>query len=233
MAFRLAETVRLPVMVNYDGFYLSHTYEAAAIPEQKNVDLFLPPPPDRPAVDPENPENRHGLVGSEAMHRLLNVRYQATEAVPGIYEEVNHDFNKHMGRSWPAVDCFGPEGAPTVLVTAGAMAQTVKSFLAGPGRGEALLKIRMFRPFPAEAVRKVLGAPHIKKIVVIDRNISMGAGGIFAQEIKAALQELPCSPQVNELNVSGGLDLTPDMLARALDTEPEAGEKISWAVNLI
>ncbi len=233
MAFRLAETARLPVMVNYDGFYLSHTYEAAAIPEQKEVDLFLPSPPDRPAIDLDAPENRHGLVGSEAMHRLLSVRYQATEAVLAIYEEIYREFALRFGRRWPAVEYAGPPGAQTVLVTAGGMAQTVKSFLSGPGRGEALLRIRLFRPFPADGIRKVLGAPHVARVVVIDRNVSMGVGGIFAQEVKAALQGLPKGPQVSELNVSGGLDLSPDLLARALEAQRPEGEKINWAVNLL
>ncbi|MBS4023737.1 MAG: pyruvate ferredoxin oxidoreductase [Dethiobacter sp.] len=234
-AFRLAEEVRLPVMVCYDGFYLSHTYEAAAIPEQPQVDSFLPAPARKPAFDIDNPENRHGLVSAEAMARLLNVRYRATEMAGEKYELLDQEFYRAFGRSYEAVEYFGPKQAGTLFLTAGGMAQTIKSFLTVPGREEALLRVKQFRPFPSAGVRDILSCSHVERVIVADRNVCMGVGGIFAQEVRAALYGLPHPPQVIELNLAGGVDLTPEMLEKALAAAPgyAADEKIMWAVELL
>jgi pyruvate/2-oxoacid:ferredoxin oxidoreductase alpha subunit len=230
VAFRLAEEARIPVMVSYDGFYLSHTYEAVTIPKQDLVDSFLAPPPNCPAFDVEEPQNRHGLVNSELMSKLMNTRFAATIAAGERYTTLNTEYGKLTGRYYPAVEFTGPEKAETVFVTAGGMAQTIKSFITG--RGEALARIKQFRPFPIEALQAVLCRPEVKRIVVVDRNASMGVGGIFAQEVRAALYGASHTPQIVEFNVSGGLDLTPSLLEKAL-SEAEGKEKMIWAVNLL
>lgn len=232
VAFRLAAEACVPVMVSYDGFYLSHTYEAVTIPSQEQVDRFLPPAPVRPAFSLDEPQNRHGIVNSEVMSRLINDRFAAAAAAGRRYAVLNKEYAKITGRSYPAVEMYGPDKAGTVFVTAGGMAQTVKSFIAAPKRSESLVKIKQFRPFPAEDVRDALALPHIERIIVIDRNASMGVGGIFAQEVRAALYGAPSAPEMVELNLSGGLDLTPTVLEKALHAV-SAGEKMIWAVNLL
>jgi pyruvate/2-oxoacid:ferredoxin oxidoreductase alpha subunit len=232
-AFRLAEEMRLPVMVNYDGFYLSHTYEAAVIPDQSQVDRFLPAPALKPAFDLDSPENRHGLVASESMARLINIRYQATEMAGEKQYELEKEFAKALGRSYGAVEYFGPDMAGTLLLTAGGMSQTIKSFLSNPGREEALLRVKQFRPFPVQKIRDILSRPHVEKVVVADRNVSMGIGGIFAQEVRAALYGLPHMPRIIELNLAGGLDLTPAILEKALAACDAGSQKIIWAVELL
>lgn len=231
MSFRLAEEVKIPVMVCYDGFYLSHTYEAVSIPSQAAADCFLAAPPSAPAFDIDVPQNHHGIVNSELMSGLLHARFGATSAAGERYRAVNTDFATVMGRSYPAVEYCGPEEAETVFLTAGGMAQTINSFITAPGRKEALVRIRQFRPFPKEDVCQVLRRPGIKKVIVVDRNASMGVGGIFAQEVRAALYGMETVPAMAELNLSGGLDLTPAILERALVATDE--KKMVWAVNLL
>ena len=232
LAFRLADETRVPVMVCYDGFYLSHTYEAVSIPLQSVVDRFLPPPPCKPAFDLEAPENRHGIVNSELMSKLANTRFAVTAAVGGRYLELNEEYGKLTGRLYPAVEYCGPEAAKIIFVTAGGMAQTINSFIASPQRNEALVRIKQFRPFPVEEVQRIFRQPHVERMIVVDRNASMGVGGIFAQEIRAALYGTAHAPEMIELNLSGGLDLTPDILENALHAA-ENGEKMIWAVNLL
>jgi pyruvate/2-oxoacid:ferredoxin oxidoreductase alpha subunit len=231
IAFRLAEEARVPVMVAYDGFYLSHTYEAVIIPEQETVDRFLPKPSTGPAFDLDSPVNHHGIVNSEVMSGLMNTRFAATAAVGARYAELADEYGKLTGRHYPAVEYSGKEKADTVFVTAGAMAQTIKSFITTPVRDEALLRIKRFRPFPAGEIRHALAQGYIRRVIVVDRNASMGVGGIFAQETRAALYGADYMPEIIELNLSGGLDLTFDVLEKAL-AAASVGEKMIWAVNL-
>jgi pyruvate ferredoxin oxidoreductase alpha subunit len=233
VAFRLAEEAKTPVMVSYDGFYLSHTYEAVAIPDQATIDSFLEAPPDKVAFDVEAPENRHGIVNSELMSRLMHTRFTAMAGIEALYEQLNRDYTVLTGRSYPAVDWAGPDDAETVFVTAGGMAQTIKSYISAPERNEAMMRIKQFRPFPSEAVRALLGRPRLRRIIMVDRNASVGVGGIFAQEVRSALYGLPRAPEMVELNLSGGLDLTPAILEKAGVEAAKGEQKIIWAVNLL
>jgi pyruvate/2-oxoacid:ferredoxin oxidoreductase alpha subunit len=233
VAFRLAEEASIPVMISYDGFYLSHTYEAVNIPDQESVDRFLAPPPTGPAFDKDAPENRHGIVNSELMSKLMSARFAATAAMGPLYHALNEEYARLMGRGYPAVEWVGPKGAETVFITAGGMAQTINSFISSPDRCEAMVRIKQFRPFPVDDVRRVLNLPTIKWIIVVDRNASMGVGGIFAQEVRAALYGAIGTPEMVELNLSGGLDLTPTILERAVNEAVGSEEKMIWAVNLL
>ncbi|EEG76341.1 pyruvate flavodoxin/ferredoxin oxidoreductase domain protein [Dethiobacter alkaliphilus] len=230
LAFGLAEKVRLPVLVSYDGFYLSHTYEAVEIPDQKTADSFLPAAPQQPAFDVEAPENRHGLVNSEQMAKLMKARFAATAAAGPEYAALNDGYLRLTGRGYPAVEYTGNSEAKTVFVTAGSMAQTIKSFISG--RDEALVRIKQFRPFPVAELRYFLSQPQIQQVIIVDRNASMGVGGIFAQEVRSALYGLEQMPQTAEFNLAGGLDLTPKLLEKCLDAAG-GGEKLIWAVNLL
>ncbi|MDW7650159.1 MAG: pyruvate ferredoxin oxidoreductase [Bacillota bacterium] len=232
VAFRLAQEAHIPVMVVYDGFYLSHTYEAVTIPDQETVDRFLPQPPSGPAFDLESPANRHGIVNSEVMSKLMNSRFAATAAMGSLYPVLNDEYARCTGRSYPAVEYSGKDKADTLFMTAGGMAQTIKSFLAAPQRDEALVRLKQFRPFPAEEVRCILAQPHVRRVIMVDRNASMGVGGIFAQEVRAALYGADYMPEIIELNLSGGVDLTPAILEKALNAA-SGGEKMIWAVNLL
>ena len=232
LAFRLAEELHTPVMVSYDGFYLSHTYEAVNIPSQEVIDQFLPNPRSQALFDLNAPVNHHGIVGSEAMSQLMQTRFKAMARVRDRYELLNTQYAGITRRNYPAVEYSGPENAKTLFVTAGGMAQTIKSFLSSPERDEALVRIKMFRPFPVEDIHRYLAQSHVERIIIVDRNVCMGVGGIFAQEVKAALAGLSGLPELVELNLAGGLDLTPDLLKKALLAVHE-GEKMIWAVNLL
>lgn len=231
LAFRLTEESRIPVMVVYDGFYLSHVYEAVSIPTQELVDSFLPAPPLIPAFDMNAPQNHHGLANAAMMSQLMHSRHLATCDVGEIYTQLNNDYALVMGRSYPAVEYLGPKDAKTIFIAAGAMAQTIHSFVAERTDGEALVRIKQFRPFPVKEIVAQLSHPRIRRVIVVDRNASMGVGGIFAQEVKAALYGAVHQPQLVELNVSGGQDLTPAVLIEAL-RRAALGKQTIWAVKL-
>ncbi len=233
-AYALAEMLLLPCMVVYDGFYISHTYEAVEIPAPEETASFPGPPAFAPQVDPNRPCNLHGLVSGEAMARLVRERHRDHRRVPEALAEINRRFAALFGRCYLPAAGAALEGAGTVLITAGSNAETLLSLL--PLLKEhrtGLITLRLVHPFPGRAVRELLQACAARRVVVIDRTCSPGTGGILAQKLRSALYDLPQRPVIENLILAGGLDLSPDMLERLLgdDAAPAdfAGER--WGVE--
>jgi pyruvate/2-oxoacid:ferredoxin oxidoreductase alpha subunit len=193
MAFKIAEKLRLPAMVILDAFFLSHTSEPIDIPERGAVRDFLP------AFDPQDlwldPDNPH-TFGSIAMNDVyMEFRWHIQkdmERAKGIIREVHEDFNHHFGRRYHQVEGCLLDDAEIVIVCTGTAASTGRvaiETLRDMGERAGMVKIKTFRPFPSEELREVLRGK--KKVAVIDRNFSPGAQGIWAQEIRSVLCELP------------------------------------------
>jgi pyruvate/2-oxoacid:ferredoxin oxidoreductase alpha subunit len=127
---------------------------------------------------------------------------------------VDQEFKNEFGRSYGIVEPIMVEDAEIVLVTAGSITSTTRMVvrdLRKQGHKIGLLKIRLFRPFPVEAARDALKGK--KKIAVIDRNISLGSGGIFCQELRAALIHSPDHPLTYSYIAGvGGTDVTPEVI---------------------
>jgi pyruvate/2-oxoacid:ferredoxin oxidoreductase alpha subunit len=213
-AFRLAEAVNLPVMVVLDAFYLSHTFEPVDVPEQEQVDRFLPPLSPRIRLETDAPCALNQLVSPAA---YMEMRYNievAMQAALKRFGEIDGEFEKIFGRKHGPIEAVHCEDAEIILVTTGTATGTCRQVVAdlrSQGEGIGLLKIKMFRPFPTTLLRRHLGSAH--KVAVIDRNFSFGASGIFAQEIRAALCNHPRCPAIfGYVAGLGGRDITPDTL---------------------
>jgi pyruvate/2-oxoacid:ferredoxin oxidoreductase alpha subunit len=214
LAFGLAEAVNLPVMVVMDAFYLSHTFEPIDVPHSRQADRFLPPPAPRIRLDTADPCGLNPLVSPAAYMEMRYNMQLAMEQVRQRFGWLEEKFGDIFQRTYGPVEAIHCKDADIILVTTGTVTGTCRQVLAElRGRGEkaGLFKIKMFRPFPADLIRRHLASA--KKIAVIDRNFSFGAGGIFAQEIRAALYTLDHRPQVfGYIAGLGGRDITPDTL---------------------
>ena len=213
-AFRLAEAVNLPVMVVLDAFYLSHTFEPVDVPDQETVDRFLPPPAPRIRMDTADPCAVNQLVTPAAYMEMRYNTQVAMEEAAGRLVQIEKEFETIFDRAYGPVEAIGCEDAEIILVTTGTVTSTCRLVLSDlQSRGEkvGLFKLKMFRPFPSDLICRHLGSA--SKIAVIDRNISFGAGGIFAQEIRAALCNLDSHSDVfGYVAGLGGRDITPDTL---------------------
>jgi len=232
MAFRLAETVNLPVMVVLDAFFLSHTFEPVDEPDAGAVDVFLPPYAPRFRMDLEKPFNFGQMVPPA---QYMEMRYSIQTGMAAAlrrYEPLGNDFARHFGRAQAVVEAVDCRDARIVLVTSGTVTSTCREVigrLRREGERVGLLKIKMFRPFPFDLIREHLGGA--EKVAVIDRNVSFGACGIFAQEVRAALCNLPVRPRVfGYIAGLGGRDITPQTIEEIYNrtrTEPQpAGDGI-------
>ncbi|MFZ5558180.1 MAG: pyruvate ferredoxin oxidoreductase [Pseudomonadota bacterium] len=188
-AFRLGEALSLPVMVCMDGFVLTHAVERIDLPEQATVDEYLPPFEPRQVLDPAHPVTIGAMVGPEA---FTEVRYlahhrqlQALDMIPQLAAEFEQEFSRVSGG---LVHGYRLDGAETVVVAMGSVNGTLKDVVdeqrtAGVPVGS--LAVCTYRPFPLTAVRKALESA--KRVVVIDRALSVGLGGPLASDVRKAL----------------------------------------------
>ncbi len=188
-AFRLAEQVSVPVMVCMDGFILTHAYEQVEIPTQEQVDRYLPPFKPRQVLDPKEPVSIGAMVGPEA---YMEVRYlahlkqmQALDIIPGLAKDFANIFGRESGG---LVSSYFVDDAETVVVALGSVLGTIKDTideLRAQGERIGCLGIKVFRPFPVGAVREALKGA--KRVVVIEKSLAIGLGGIVANNIRTAM----------------------------------------------
>jgi pyruvate/2-oxoacid:ferredoxin oxidoreductase alpha subunit len=236
LAYKIAEQAQLPVMVMMDAFIVSHINEPVEIPTAEQVDAFLPSRKAPFKLDVQDPF-AYGLVTGP--DHYMEVRHAVQEAMTQALEITRREFQAfklHFGRAYEPVETYRVDGADTVLVMAGALAGVCKDaidMLWNEGKKVGMAKIKVFRPLPVVDIRQIVGDR--KTVVVVDRNLSPGTGGIFAQEIRSCLSGLPQRPNIiGAVAGLGGRDVTEDDLFelanRALAGKLEE-DKIEW-INL-
>jgi pyruvate/2-oxoacid:ferredoxin oxidoreductase alpha subunit len=235
-AYRIAEQVYLPVMIALDAFLVSHFVEPVDVPEQEQVDAFLPPLDLPHRFDVENPGFLMPVVSSEYYRHYKHSAQIAMDSVREVAVQADQEFGQRFGRGYGVCESLMMEDAEVVVVTAGSMTSTARLAvmnLRQQGNKVGLLKLRLFRPFPVLALQKALIGK--KKIAVIDRNISLGGGGIFCQELKAALIHSPDHPKIYSYIAGiGGTDVPPEVIEKiALSTEelPSPADAPEWIMN--
>jgi pyruvate ferredoxin oxidoreductase alpha subunit len=189
-AFRIAEELSIPVMVCMDGFLLTHASERVDVPAQDQVDAFLPRYEPRQVLDPDQPVSIGAMVGPEA---FTEVRYlacermwEALDLIPAVAAEFRAGFGRDSGG---LVRPYLIDDAEIVVLALGSVLGTIKDAvdeLRAGGLRVGVLGIGTFRPFPADAVRVALGA-HRQHIVVIERAVAPGSGGIVTGDVRTAV----------------------------------------------
>ncbi len=247
-AFKIAEhsDIQLPVMVNLDGFHISHTLENVNIlPDQVVSDFvgFRKPANVRveylgrevPAVlDGVTPISLGIIALSDYYYEFKMMLVDAIDKVKSVIKEVHNDYLKVSWRGYGdgLIDPYGVDGADIVLVIMGSAAGTVKYVvkkLLESGLRVGVLRLRTFRPFPYEEVVKVLSG--VKVIGVMDRATSPGAyGAPLFNELRSALYDLDSRPTVvNFIYGIGGRDLEPLTVKRICEKLLEFGRGVKPA----
>ncbi len=221
LAFRLAEDKRilLPVMICMDAFIVSHTAMQVDLPDQSQVDAFLPICDLPHRLNHEKPFTTGGLAWPRETASQRVEMEEAVSRVPEVFEEHRKAFEEHFGRSFDGmVSAHYTEDADHVLVASSTVATTalevVKSRRA-KGEKVGLIRIKMFRPFPTDLIRNLTKG--ISKIGVLDRNYAAGVGGIFCHDVRSALQGVSNAMVQSYLTGVGGGDVVPQMIDEVID----------------
>jgi pyruvate ferredoxin oxidoreductase alpha subunit len=190
-AFRLAEELSLPVMVNMDGFVLTHATERIDVPTQEQVDAFLPPFEPRQVLDPANPISIGALVGPEAFTEVRFLAHAKQLQAIGRIREVADEFAEAFGRrSGGLVSTYRVEDAEVVVVAMGSILGTIKDVtdeLRERGTKVGVVGITSFRPFPLDALHEAIG--NARKVVVVERAFSIGFGGVLSTDVALAIAD--------------------------------------------
>jgi pyruvate ferredoxin oxidoreductase alpha subunit len=192
-AFRLAEELSLPIMVCMDGFILTHAYERVDMPTQEQVDAWLPKYEPRQVLDPAEPVSIGAMVGPEA---FMEVRYlahakqmEALKLIPAYAAEFKSVFGRDSGG---LIRTYKTGDAETIIVAMGSVLGTIKDVVDGMravGHKIGVLGITLFRPFPIAQI--VAALRHARRVVVLEKSVAVGMGGIVSTDVRTALAALP------------------------------------------
>jgi pyruvate ferredoxin oxidoreductase alpha subunit len=228
LAVRLAEhkDVLTPVFVCQDGFITSHGFEPVNLLDDETVKAFVGErDADYPLLDTDNPVTYGSFVMSEYYFEIKRQQVEAMKNVLRVYDGVAKEYEAVSGRFYPKLDRYRTEDADfivAVMSSASGVVKDVVDELREQGIKAGCLRVRMFRPFPAEEVAAALGSA--KAVAVLDRALSIGGTAPLAAEIKSALydagKKIPLQSCVYGL---GGRDFFPQY-ARELFMDLAAGK---------
>ena len=190
-AYKVAENekVLLPCMVCVDGYYLTHTVEPVDIPTQEEVDEFLPPyQPKHSYLDPKDPMSLGTFTDPNYYMEARHDMEVAMEGAKDVIRSVNKEFAEKFGRKYDLVENYMCDDAEVIIVAMGSLCGTIKAVIDNmrkEGHKIGLLRVIAFRPFPKEDIYNAL--KNADKVAVLDKNISLGIGGVLFNEIKAKM----------------------------------------------
>ncbi len=241
-AYKVAESVQIPVMVCYDGFVLSHATTPVEVPSQEDVDSFLPACNGDSPINEGEFMNINPLILSEA--RLdpdgnlkpgyMDLRHRLHEDLISsiqVISNVDTEFEKIFGRGCGGL-CwqYRMEAAEHAIVSMGSLASEstlAADVLRDQGFRVGVVGVRTYRPFPASVLSRLLNG--IKTVSVFEKDISYGYAGALAMDLKAALYDCEKRPKFSSFVAGlGGRDVRPDQIAEATREVITAGETERW-----
>jgi pyruvate ferredoxin oxidoreductase alpha subunit len=241
MAYRLAEdnNILLPVMVNYDGFYLSYLAEAVEIPLIEDVDSFLAPLKEQPPRQKLVPGVSKGCGTHGIEMGYVEARYkhcQALERVKNKVDEIDKAFGEYFGRYYGGqIEEYRTDDADIVIVASGSATGTVRTVVDAKreeGIKVGLVKLRLFRPFPAE--RLITALKGKKAVGVIDRSLAFGwKYGPICTELKILTANIGMIPILSYIDGLANLDITIPHIGRVIDEVNAAArgkpyQEVTW-----
>jgi len=213
-AFRIAEhpDIRLPIMINLDGFIISHSIERIEYLDDDKVKDFVGEFKQvNPLLDIEHPKSYGPLILPDLYMEYKRLQHEIMGRVKKVVLEVAEDFKRLSGRSYGLFETYRLEDAEVGLVIMGSAAGTSKDVvdsLRAKGIKAGLLKPRLFRPFPYEEVADALSG--LKAVAVLDRADSFGGYGPVFMEVCSALYGRKNAPAlINKIYGLGGRDYLP------------------------
>ncbi len=234
LAYKLAETMMLPVMVNMDGFLLTHTYEPVEIPKESVIKKYLPKykPPQNTILDVNNPRSLGDFAAPDVYMEIRQELYEDVLSSKNQIIKLAQEFKKIFGRSIGdngLFESYKLNDAEIVLVAMGSVCGTIKEVVdqqRKKGQKIGLLKVITLRPFPDEEI--IVTLKKAKYIAVLDKSVSMGSEGILATDLKrVAYTKLKAKIQ-NFIIGLGGRDVTEKMIIKIINLVKKRDNKIQF-----
>ena len=222
------ENVLLPSMVCIDGFIITHTNEAVDVPEQEQVDKFLPPyVPKYSYLDPEDPVTVGSFTDSNYYIEARHAIQVAMDKSEEVFEEAFKEFEEIFGRKHDLIETYKTEDADIIFVSFGSVCSTIKVMIdemREKGEKVGLVRAVTYRPFPAKKIQEAI--KNASKVAVVEKDISFGIGGALYEDMKSTMD---CDTEIYDFIIGlGGRDITPDTIYDILDKTKNPTEKVNW-----
>lgn len=248
LAYKIAEKLHLPVMVNVDGFILTHSYEEVAIPTDKEIKKFLPDfkPKTGTYLDVNNPRTLGSFATPAdymAIRKELHDDLTASQkTIKDEYEKYQKNFRIPSAKR-PAesiidnglLEYYGPRRAKTIFIAMGSVVGTIKDVIDEKKSGKKLfssrvgiIKIKTFRPFPSDEIIKTLKTIGAKNIAVVEKAISLGNSGPLFMEVKSAIQGKAVINAKNFIVGLGGKDITKALIRSIITKATTTGKSLEF-----
>jgi len=231
MAFKIAEDRRvlLPVMINLDGFSLSHVIEPILLPPQEDVDAFLPSYNPVYTLHPDKPVTMGAYGMPEIYTEAKFAQETALRNSKVVIDEVLEDFGKKFGRSYKAVEKYNNDKTEFAFIGLGSICENIKTsidYLKDEGKEAGLVQLRLFRPFPKDDFLKAIEGK--KRLAIIERAMPGGAtyGPLFNEIAALAHTHGLDIALENYICGLGGRDVQPEEFMDVF-TSPQSGKNIT------
>ncbi len=241
LAYRVAEhaNVLLPVMVCFDGFFLSHISETVEIPDLERVRAYVPKGrPGTPLLDPDEPKCFNVMAFPEHFEEFQRDKHESMLNAERVFDEAADTFEILFGRRHRRLETYRTQDAEYLFVGMGAMMGTVKEAvdnLRSQGKKVGAARLKCYRPFPVREVAALAGT--CKAVAVLDRDVGYGSGGVIYQDLCRSLYNAPVQAALaNFIAGLGGRDVTLKTIQRCFDqlvrfdelNRPPAGQDVFW-----
>jgi pyruvate ferredoxin oxidoreductase alpha subunit len=230
-AYKIAEDkrIQIPIMVCMDGYTLTHTYEPVELLDQDLVDDFLPPYEPTDYLNVDDPKTFGMFADPNYYTEFRYQNHRALEAAKTVITEVSREFGEVFGRDHGGlIEEYRCDGAEYVLMAMGSVVGTLKDTvddLRDAGIRAGAIKLRSYRPFPAEDIRSALA--DVEAVGILDKNISLGSQGALSADVKSTLYRSNSNPKVFSFIAGlGGRDIPKGMFVKMFDCMRE-NKKIS------
>ena len=237
-AFRIAEKSKFPIMVCFEGHYLTHEISAIDLPEKKEIAKFLPKYKPEDSLETGNPMTFGEFMPPKYYQEYKEEQHREMLESMDVISEVAKEFEKKFGRKqFPIVEKYMCDDAEIIYISMNALAENIENVvdsLRKKGEKAGLLRIKCFRPFPKEAISHAIEGK--KHVIIMEKDISMGIEGVLSSEIKVALFEckdctVSKSGKMGILNVIcglGGKDVTLQQIESLYERAKKGEEGFAW-----
>jgi len=236
LAYKLAEKLNLPVMVNVDGYILTHAFEPVIIPDVKTIKKYLPTyqPTTGAYLDPNHPVTLGAFFGPQSYLETRAALHYDLQAALNLIKKEQQILTKTLtplgikSRGNGLIEYFGPKNPQIILVVLGSVAGTIQEVLVNNKKYQksiGLLKIKVYRPFPANEIKKIIKTT--KNIAVIEKAISLGQAGPLYSDLKASLENRQTNIK-NYIVGLGGRDVTGKMIEKVIKDATLQNDKIKF-----
>lgn len=233
LAYKIAEKIKVPVMLNIDGFILTHSFEANVIPSASQIKKFLPKfqPKDDEYLNTKNPQAFGTLVGPK---NYFHFRQRLFDDLDNSLELIKKEYKlclkKVFGGKLPnqaikatvdngLIEYCGPEKPQTIVIAMGSVVGTIKEAIKD-NKNVGVLKVKCLRPFPKKEINKIIKG--VKEINVIDKAVDSAHIGPLAKEIQA----FSLQPVASYIAGLGGQDITVKIIQKIIKNKKQQGKTI-------